>query len=93
MINIAQAEPIERIRPIAEECGATVAEARRLARKASTIFLHYPCGPDEWQTGCILLTRSAFLNSIKFKDPTSRMPCNLYQSPSSGELWLQIGGR
>jgi hypothetical protein len=76
-----------------EECGATVADARRLARKAESIFIHYPCGPDDWQTGVIMLTRGAFLRSIKYANQAQRMPCKLYQQrPDSLELWLQIGG-
>jgi hypothetical protein len=75
-----------------DERGATLADARRLARKAKRIFIHYPCGPDNWQTRCIILTRRAFLQSTKFADVGQRMPCRLYQShPDSDELWLAIG--
>jgi hypothetical protein len=78
---------------IEPELGATVADARRLARKASTIFVHFPCGPDDWQTECIILGRAGFLRAVRYKDDSGRMPCKLYRSTPSDEMWLQIGGR
>jgi len=44
--------------------GRTWRNRRRLrgawARKAKQIFIDYLCGPDDWQTGCIILTRGVF---------------------------------
>ena len=78
--------------PPADERGETVADARRLARKAKRILLRYPCGPDDWQTNIIILTRSAFLTATKFKDAAGRMPCELYKpDPEIDDLWLRIG--
>jgi hypothetical protein len=78
----------------ADEHGATVADARRLARKAKLIIINYPSGPGSWQTGCLILRRAAFLTATKHTDQTVRMPCTLYQSDSEVEdLWLSIGHR
>jgi len=75
-----------------DELGKTVADARRLARKAQSIFIHYLCGPADWQTDCIILTRGAFLRSTKYADASKRMPCRLYQaSPDRADLYLAVG--
>jgi hypothetical protein len=75
-----------------DEIGETVADARRLARKATKVFIDYHCGPDNWQTDCIMLTRGAFLRSTKSADASKRMPCRLYQArPDRADLWLAVG--
>jgi hypothetical protein len=75
-----------------EQIGATVSDARRLTAKATTVFVRYLCGPGDWQTGYVQLTRSTFLKSISAKNPNEPMPCRLYQPwPDDRQLWLSVG--
>lgn len=75
----------------APELGTTVEDARRLARKAARVFIHFNVGPEIWKTDCISLTRRAFVEAIKCRVASDAMPCKLYQPDSHDELWLQIG--
>ena len=79
------------MKPEQEIC-QTVADARRLARKAKRVFIHFLVGPEEWKTNCIMLERAAFLRATRYQDVDTRMPCKLYGTEASDELWLQIGG-
>jgi hypothetical protein len=76
---------------IEPELGETVADARRLARKAAKVFIHYQCGPDDWQTSCVKFGPNSFLRALRYYDDDGKMPCRLYKPGDIGELWLQIG--
>jgi hypothetical protein len=74
-----------------EQHGETVADARRLARKAAVIFVHVRIRPDGWQTACLRLTPSAFLRSIAHEGDGDPMVSKLYTPREFNERWLTIG--
>jgi hypothetical protein len=75
-----------------DELGETIADVRRLARKATRIFIHIRITPEGWQTSCLMLTPSAFLRSVAHAPDGEPMPGKLYTPPSeSNERWLAIG--
>lgn len=79
------------VSPIPDELGTTVADARRLAGKARTVFIHFRCSYDnDWKTSCIMLSRRSFLRQLSWRRADEPVRCRLYQQPS-GELWLQVG--
>lgn len=79
-----------------DEIGTTVADTRRLARKATRIFIHFYVGPDKWSNDCIGMTRAAFLRSIAGKPDTDPMS-SILRTPDGNDFsdcrWLQIGCR
>jgi hypothetical protein len=79
------------IKPGTEETGATVADARRLARKAKTIALFYWTGPADSQRECLFLKSSAFLRVIAHKQASQAMPCRLHKSDYDGHVTLLVG--
>jgi hypothetical protein len=73
------------------EVGITVADARRLARKASSVCVHFHLD-DSRRTNCVVLKRGEFIKSIKHQPDDSLMPCKLYAPDDNpDEMWLQIG--
>jgi hypothetical protein len=77
--------------PVQDELGATVADARRLAGKAHTVFVHFRCSWDsDWKTSCVMLSRHSFLRQLSWRRADEPVRCRLYQEPS-GQLWLQVG--
>ncbi len=72
-----------------DECGRTVADARRLAEQAVRVFIHYHVGPEDWRTGSLMLSTEIFLTTIQGRD-AERMPSRLYRA-GDGKFRLQIG--
>jgi hypothetical protein len=60
----------------APETGATVADARRLARSARLIAVFYWTGPGD-ERHCLFLERSVFLKEIRSKPADQAMPCRM----------------
>ena len=71
-----------------DETGTTIADARRFAKCAEKIFVHYNNGANS--TGCFMISRSAFLKVIKIHGATELMKTRLYEAVSR-QLWLQVG--
>jgi hypothetical protein len=71
-----------------DETGTTIADARRFAKCAERIFVHYDNGAKS--SGCFMISRSAFLKAIKNHEATELMKTRLYET-ASRQLWLQVG--
>jgi hypothetical protein len=74
-----------------DELCETIADVRRLARKATRVFIHIRSTPEGWQTSCLMLTPSAFLRSIAHAGDGEPMHGKLYTPDKSNERWLAIG--
>jgi hypothetical protein len=70
------------------EIGATVADARRLARIADRVSIFYWVGPFDRQD-CLGLEPSVFLKMIAHKSGDDPMPCRLHRL--SDRLALLVG--
>ena len=60
-----------------QETGATVADARLLARKALQVAMMYRTGPGPADVNCLFLKPAAFLRAIGNKDADQAMPCRM----------------
>jgi len=74
-----------------EQLGATTADARRLARKAGNVFIHFRLTSDGCKTSCIMMKPATFLRTIKYHGDDEPMPSKLYKYNDDSEFSLTIG--
>lgn len=73
------------------ELGKTTADARRLARKAANVFIHFRLTANGYKTSCIMMPRATFLRTIKNHGDSEPMPSKLYKYENDREFSLMIG--
>jgi hypothetical protein len=74
-----------------DEEGTTNADARRLAARASRVFVHYRSDSNiPSLTKCLSMTVESFLDAIDTHPDAEPMMVRLWHA-IEGELWLQVG--
>jgi hypothetical protein len=71
------------------ESGLTVADARRLARKAGRVSIFYWVGPFD-RRDCVGFSRAMFLKIIAHKPDDDPMPCRLHHYPDRVALLVGV---
>jgi purine-cytosine permease-like protein len=85
------AKSVDEIGTTIADFGTTIADARRFAKRADHIFIHYATAGAGVGTRCFMLSRGVFLKAIKTNADTDPMMVRLYQTKFSRELFLQVG--